>query len=267
MFLLRRLAVLLLILSASPLYANDPPELLIYGGITMVRPISELAQNFEKTERVKIRISQGGSEDLYQSAKLSRQGDLYLHGEPSYRELYLAEGLLGDYAIIGYNRMAMMVAKGNPHAVKSEPTELLRPELDVIIGNAKSGSVGKETESILKALGIYAQVLDRAIYLAPDSRALMTAMKRGEADVIMNWRAVGFFPDNAPFIDVIDLDPRLAKPEALLLTQLVFSKHPQLARKFMSYAASPEGQAIIRKYGFFDNRTVLPEHSGSIGHD
>ena len=60
MFLLRRLAVLLLILSASPLYANDPPELLIYCGSTMVRPISELAQNFEKTERVKIRISQGG---------------------------------------------------------------------------------------------------------------------------------------------------------------------------------------------------------------
>ena len=91
--------------------------------------------------------------------------------------------------------MSIMVAKGNPRAVKGEPTELLRPDLDVIIGNAKSGSVGKETESILKAVGIYEQVLDRAIYLAPDSRALITAMKKGEADIILNWRAVGFFPD------------------------------------------------------------------------
>ena len=261
MSLLLRLSVLLLALVSAPAHAEDT-ELLIYCGITMVRPISEIAQNFEKAEHVKVRISQGGSEDLYQSAKQSRLGDLYLPGEPTYRELYLSEGLLGDFVTIGYNRMAIMVAKGNPRAVKGEPTELLRPDLDVIIGNAKSGSVGSETEKILKALGIYEQVLDRAIYLAPDSRALITAMKKGEADIILNWRAVGFFPDNMPIVDVIDLDPKLAKPEALLLNQLVFSKHPELARKFMAYATSAEGQAIFRKYGFLDNGAPRHESFG-----
>ena len=95
-----RFAILLLAL-ISPTSQASERELLIYCGITMVRPISEIAQNFEKAERVKVRISQGGSEDLYQSAKQSKQGDLYLPGEPSYRELYLAEGLLGDFVTVG----------------------------------------------------------------------------------------------------------------------------------------------------------------------
>jgi molybdate transport system substrate-binding protein len=37
-----------------------------------------------------------------------------LPGEPSYRAQHLAEGLLGDFATVGYNQMAIMVRKGNP---------------------------------------------------------------------------------------------------------------------------------------------------------
>lgn len=78
-------------------------------------------------------------------------------------------------------------------------------------------------------------------------------MRKSEADAILNWRAVGYFPENAKTIDVVDLDPKLAKPQALLLNLLTFSKSPDLARKFMRYAAASEGQAIFRKHGFLDN--------------
>jgi molybdate transport system substrate-binding protein len=73
----------------------------------------------------------------------------------------------------------------------------------------------------------------------------------------MNWRATGFFTDNAAAMDVIDLDPKLAKPQALLLNLLTFSKNKDLARRLISYAAGEEGQAIFRKYGFLDNKTVV----------
>jgi molybdate transport system substrate-binding protein len=45
----------------------------------------------------------------------------------------------------------------------------------------------------------------------------------------------------------------LAKPQPLLLNLLTFSTQPDLARRFMHYAASAEGQAIFRKHGFLDN--------------
>jgi molybdate transport system substrate-binding protein len=232
-------------------------EMLLYCGITQVRPMTEIAQLFEKRENIKIAIAQGGSEDLYQSAKKSGVGDWYLPGEPSYRDKHLAEGLFGEQVTVGHNQMALMVLKGNPKKVKSDPRELLRKDLVAIVGNAESGSVGQEAKSILDRLGIYPQVIRTAAFLAPDSRSLMNAMKKGEADVTMSWRATGYFADNAPKLDVIDLDPKIAKPQPLLLIQLKSTKQPELAKRFMALAASEEGQAIFRKHGFLDNKGVV----------
>jgi molybdate transport system substrate-binding protein len=234
-------------------------EMLIYCGITMVRPITEIARIFEKKEDVEIIISQGGSEDLYRSLKKTGQGDLYLPGEASYREAYLGEGLLGDYVNVGYNQAALVVAKGNPRQVKPDLNELLRGDLKISIGSPESGSIGYHTRKVLQSVGIYDKVVEKAVFLEGDSRNLNGALRRGEVDLILNWRATAFFPDNIERMEVIDLDPHLAKLEPLLLTVLNFSKYPDLARRFMEDAASPEGQAIFRKYGFTDNQGVVQQ--------
>ena len=54
-------------------------------------------------------------------------------------------------------------------------------------------------------------------------------------------------------MEVLDLPTELAKPKKLLLNLLQFSAHPDIARRFMEYAASTEGQAIFRRHGFIDN--------------
>lgn len=248
------LCCLLLPASASAAEAAKP-EMLIYCGITMIRPMTEIARLYEQRENVKISLAQGGSEDLYQSLKKSGVGDLYLPGEPTFRSKYLSEGLLGDVVTVGYNQLAIMVKKGNPKHVKNDVKELLRGDVTVIIGNAESGSVGKETKDVLSAAGIYNKVLDISVNLAPDSRGLNNAMKNGEADVILNWRATGFFPDNAKVVDVIDINPKLAPPQALLLNLLTFSKNKEQAKRFMQFTAGEEGQSVFRKFGFLDNKS------------
>lgn len=251
------IAVFALGLAGSAFAENQKPELLLYCGITMVRPMTEIAQAFEKKENVKLAIAQGGSEDLYQSAKKSGSGDWYLPGEPSFRTQHLKEGLLGEFVTVGYNQMALMVQKGNPKQVKADPRELLRKDLSIVLGNATSGSVGKESKALLDGLGIYSKVVKAATFLAPDSRSLVLALKKQEADLTMNWRAVGYFADNAVVVDVIDLDAKWATPQALEISLLSSTKHPELARRFMALAASAEGQAIFRKHGFLDNKTAL----------
>ena len=235
----------------------EEPGMLIYCGITMVRPLTELARSFEQREKVSIRIAQGGSEDLYQSAKKAQQGDIYFPGEPSYLDKHKAEGLLGDYKLVGYNQLAIFVQKGNPKKVKPELGELLRSDLTLVVGNAESGSVGQETKHLLDKFRMYPGAVKKAAFMMPDSRSLALSLKRGDADVALSWRATAFFPDNAPFMDAIALDPRIAEPQALLLIQLKFSKSPVLTRKFIDYVASGEGQAVFRKFGFMDNTGTL----------
>lgn len=243
----------LILLLALPLQAAAAPaanNLLIYCGITMVRPVTDIARLFEKQEKISIAIAQGGSEDLYQSARKSRQGDLYLPGEPIFRIKHQPEGLLGEYKVLGFNQMAMMVKKSNPKKVKPELKELLRKDLVVVLGSSESGSVGVEAQRTLKQAGLYDKVAARVAQMLPDSRSIMAAMRRGEADVTLSWRATGYFPDNAPHIDVLDLPPNVAPPQELQLTLLTFSKNQVMARKFMEFAAGPQGQAIFRRYGF-----------------
>ena len=254
---LRATLLSVIALAAIPAAAQAPKvEMLLYCGITMVRPMTEIAQNFERREGVKIAIAQGGSEDLFQSAKKSATGDWYLPGEPSFHALHVKEGLFNEHVTVGYNQMGLMVQKGNPKGIKPDVRELLRKDLVAIIGNAESGSVGKEAKDILDKQGLYPKVIKQVAFLAPDSRSLVNAMKKGEADITMNWRATGFFPDNVGKLDIVDLDPKVATPQALMLILLKSSRHPEMARRFMAYTAGEEGQTVFRKYGFLDNKAL-----------
>jgi molybdate transport system substrate-binding protein len=235
----------------------EPRELLIYCGITMVKPVSEMARAFEQQQDVKIIISQGGSEDLYNSLKTSQKGDIYLPGEPSFRTKYLSEGLLGDFKNIGYNQAALFVRKDNPKQVTADVKQLLRPDLTVLVAAERQGSIGSETKRILMQAGIYDRVVDNASQVSPDSRTLNATLKKGEADITLNWRATAFFPENRPYIDVIDLPVVIAKPQALLMNRVTISQQPRLAQQFIDYAASPAGQVIMRQHGFLDNTTPL----------
>lgn len=235
---------------ATVFAASPGNNLLIYCGITMVRPVTDIARLFEKQEKINIAIAQGGSEDLYQSAKKSQQGDLYLPGEPVFRIRHQPEGLLGEYRGLGFNQMALMVQKGNPKKVKADLRELLRKDLTVVLGSSESGSVGVEARRILTQAGLYPRVAAKVVQMLPDSRSIMAAMRRGDADVTMSWRATGYFPDNAASIEVLDLPSNVAPPQELQLTLLTFSKNPAMARKFMAFAAGPQGQAVFRRYGF-----------------
>lgn len=232
--------------------AQTADELLIYCGITMVKPLKEIAGLFEKRGGAKITISQGGSEDLYAALKLARIGDIYFPGSAAYRQDYLSEGLLGDATPVGYNVAALMVAKGNPKQVKPDLRELLRPDLTMVVCNPESGSIGNETKRILDRAGLTDAALTGAAFLATDSRNLAQVMKNQQADVTLNWRAVAFFPENRDVVDIIDLDPAISQPSRLELNLLTFSKNPDAAKRFIALAAAAEGQAIFRKHGFLD---------------
>ncbi|MBU1664055.1 MAG: substrate-binding domain-containing protein [Gammaproteobacteria bacterium] len=162
-FIARSILVLSLFVSGSAPAESVRTDMLIYCGITMIRPMTEIARAFEQREPVKITLAQGGSEDLYLSLRIGREGDLYLPGEPTYRSKYLSEGLLGEVTTVGYNQLALVVKKGNPKQVKGDLKELLRPDLTVIFGNAESGSVGKETRDVLETVGLYQKMLNAAI--------------------------------------------------------------------------------------------------------
>ncbi len=252
----KSIALIMLFSWLGQAMAEDKKELLFYIGITMVRPVNELAENFKKAHDCEIKILQGGSKDLYDSIKTSSKGDLYMPGSVSFRTQYITEGLLLDAVFVGYNKASLVVKKGNPKNIPADLNVLTDSQYKVILGNADSGSVGAETKKILTKFGNYEEAMLNAVSLTTDSRNLTKAIKDGEADVVLNWYATTFWDDNTNFVEPLTIDTQYAEKALLTLDLLKTSKYPELTKEFMQYATSQEGRMVFKKYGFLDEEDL-----------
>jgi molybdate transport system substrate-binding protein len=228
-------------------------QLLMYIGITMVKPVRELANRFEKANNCEIKIIQGGSQDLYDSLKLSQQGDVYLPGSLSYRKKNLKDGFLLDGVFVGYNKAAIVVKKGNPLGITNDLKNFTDKKYNSVLCNPESGSIGNETKRVLNKFGTYKEAIAHASYLTTDSRNLTKAIREGGADICINWYATTFWDDNKNYVEAIPIDEKYAKKKKLVFNLLKSANHPGLAKKFMDYAASKEGRKVFYDYGFLDD--------------
>ncbi len=228
---------------------NDTKEILIYCGITMVNPIAEIAEIIEEQENCKILITKGGSGNLYKSILTNKKGDLYLPGSKTYIEIGLNEDIIIDTVFVGKNKAVMMVQKGNPKNIEDCLISMTNENYKVVIGNPYSGSIGKETKSILDKKEIFEKVSENIEHYTTDSKDLILVLKNKEADLVINWYATSVWENNKPYVEVLDIDSAFAKEKKLFLGLLKYSKHPDIAKKFMTYASSEKGKNIFAKYG------------------
>lgn len=227
-------------------------ELLVLSGMTMISPVMEIAALFEQQEDCRVKISYGGSGHLMRSIEVNRVGDVFFPGDESYIQQLKAREIITRTAVIGYNVAGFFVEKGNPHQIKADVKALIDPQLRVAIGSPEAGSIGRETQRILDQVGIFRDVVDNALYLTTDSKGLVQAIKRRDADLVINWRAVYYLSDNRVKMDFIPLPDSTAPQQPMVMGQLIYSHEPELAHRFIELSASPQGQAIFAKYGFQD---------------
>lgn len=211
-----------------------------------------MAKIIEDKYNCKIIVSQGGSEDLYDSLKFSKKGDLYLPGSEAYRINNLKDGFLLDSVEIGFNQAAIFVQKGNPLEVKSLD-DIVSENFGSILCNPNSGSIGKMTKKILTAYkgnDFFEKAYDNSVEIGTDSRNLNKALIDKRADLTINWKATSFWDENKKYIDIVNIDEKYAPKRKLIISLLKFSENKEIAKAFMNFAVSNEGQEIMKKYGF-----------------
>lgn len=236
--------------SGEKLLMQENKELLIYCGITMVNPIAEIARIIEQEKDVKIKISQGGSKDIYDAMKHNKIGDIYFPGTEEFIVKNRADGFFEKEVFVGYNKAVMVVKKGNPKGVQLDINELLSKKYRVLLSSPHTGSIGRETEIILKSAGIYDKAIDNAIHVATDSRRITEYLLSDKADIAINWAGAIISNGATDRLDAIDIDEKYAKKHNMYMVLLSFSKEKELARYFMEVASSQRGREIFERHGF-----------------
>jgi len=242
--------------SQQPANPKSESDLTIYSGITMVRPLKEVVERFEKQYRVSIHIEQGASNYLYKTINLEKHGDIFLPGSNYYRTTYKKDGHMTYHKLVGFNRLALVTAKGNPKAIELKIDSLLDPHYSVVLPSPDSSSVGKAAENLLKELGIRDDVYKNVSYFTTDSHKINQAVREGKADIALNWYATTFWKESKFVVDAVIIDPTLSKPKQLELNLLSFSKKPELARRFIDFATRPENLESFHKYGFLTDNEL-----------
>lgn len=233
--------------------ADTPCKLVIYCGITMVKPMVEISKEFEKDTGCQVQFVKGGSGKLLSLLLEHKNGDLFLPGSDSYIQKLESEypGAIVDKSQVGYNQAAILVKKGNPKKIPAELSALTDDRFAVIIGSAERGSIGKETKKILTNYGNFDQVIKKAT-ITLNSQSLVNAIKADKADVSINWYAVSTWQENVDHVDGLRINEEFAKKNKLILAVLTDSKNPDQAKAFLALAASEKGYAFFKKYGLAD---------------
>jgi molybdate transport system substrate-binding protein len=225
-------------------------ELLAYCGETLVRPFMEITSIVEKKTGCRVNVSHGDSGHLFRSVKVNRIGDIFFPGSPSYLNNLFKEKIVVKSAEVGFNQVGLFVQPGNPQSLSGDLNIFVRKQIRTVLGSEKSGSIGRETKRVLMEAGIYEEALSHCFYLATDSRGLSNAIKNHDADVVMNWKAVEFFPENFGKMEFLPLDKRYVQKQPLRMGILKYSNSPDVAAMILDTAQSEVGQQIFRKYGF-----------------
>lgn len=231
-------------------YSKPPKKMIVYCGVTMSKPMTELAKAFEKENGCRIRFVNGGSGKLLKLLLKNKNGDLYLPGSDSYIKKIDTEypGLITSKASVGYNKAALFVRKGNPKKIPADLNALQDENIKVLIGSPEKGSIGKETKKILINHGSWEKVKAK-VNFTEHSKSLVSGLKSGKIDLTINWFAASTWAENRMHVEPLDIDEAYAKKKKLVLTVLSDSKHPKLAKAFLDFVSSSHGKAVFKVYG------------------
>ena len=225
-------------------------ELLIYSGVTLIQPLKEIVALAEDKTSCRIRISYGDSGHLLRSIRVNKVGDIFFPGSASYLNTLITEGTITRNVQVGFNRAGLFVQPGNPLNFTSNLKSFTDKQINIVLGNERSGSIGKETKRILSEAGIYKDAVYNSLYLTTDSKGLSSAITNHDADLVINWSSVAFLPENRGKMELIPLSDKYGKKQTLSMGILKYSQHPEIAKKVLEVAMSAAGQDVFRKYGF-----------------
>jgi len=254
-----KILALVLLVSMSTLLTScgdssttEKKTLLIYSGTAMTQAMEEIAAIIEEQENCTITIQAGNSGSLLETIRNEQVGDLYLPGDDSFIATALREDLVIETALVGYNEPVAMVREGNPLGITAAPASFADEAYVLAIADPEKASVGKETIHIFANMRILDQAMDNVHSTTATAAELVGILKNGEADLIINWYTWSVDPETAPFVDAVRISEQYVSRKKLVLGLLITSEYPELARKFMAYAASDAGQAVFNKYGLYD---------------
>jgi molybdate transport system substrate-binding protein len=224
-------------------------DLHVAAGSSLGGAFTELAVGFQQAHPdTKVLMSFAGSDALAEQVVQGAPIDVLATGDQSAMDVAARAGRI-DAATrrkFAGNQIVLIVPTANPLNIKSVNDLAEAKVKRVAYANPATVPAGRYTKAALDKSGQWGFVKQREV-LGKDGRQALNAVVRGEADAGFVYATdAASLPDKVKAVQTLTLASPVSYFIALVQRP---DRHPQ-AQAFLDYVVSPQGAAVLAKYGF-----------------
>jgi molybdate transport system substrate-binding protein len=245
-------------LSVAPTQAPaSATTLTVMAAASLTESFTELGTMFEAQHAgVKVAFSFAGSQQLAQQLDQGAPADVFASANPKYMTAAVTSKRVNqdDAQTFVKNRLVVIFPKANPAGLTALK-DLAKPGLKIDLED-KSVPAGQYSldflDKAIKDPGFDANfktnVLKNVVSYETDVKVVVSKVSLGEADAgivyITDYNAA------ADKLGKMDIPDALNTVAVYPIAPISDSKNPNLAKAFVALVLSPDGQAVMAKYGF-----------------
>jgi molybdate transport system substrate-binding protein len=240
-----------------PTATSEPKTLMVLAAASLTASFKDIGKLFEsKNPNVTVSFSFGGSQALAQQLDQGAPADVFASASPKYMTAAVTSKRVNqaDSKTFVKNVLVVIFPKDNPAGLKTLQ-DLAKPGLKIDLAD-KTVPVGQYALDFLdKAVKdptfgpkFKDTVLKNVVSYETDVKAVVSKVSLGEADA-----GIVYLTDYNVAVDKLgklDIPDALNTIAVYPIASIADSKNADLAKAFVSLVLSPEGQAIMAKYGF-----------------
>ncbi len=242
----RLLAAALTVFAASFAHAGD---LTVSAAASLTNAFRDVAQQFEALNPdTKVLLNFAASGALLQQMEKGAPVDVFASADQETMDTAGKKGLLAADSRTDFarNGLVLIVPASGARALAGLD-DLAQPGVQrIAIGNPASVPVGRYTKRALEAASLWTPVQEKLIN-TQNVRQALDYVARGEVDAGFVYATdAAMMQDKVKVALDVPLDVAIAYPIAVTGG----SANAAEARRFVAFVLSPDGQAILGKYGF-----------------
>lgn len=244
--------------SAASSRAPLSGTLVVFAAASLTESFTALGQQFEAaTPDTTITFNFAGSQQLAQQLGQGAPADVFASANTRQMEVAIEAGRVvsGTQQVFVRNRLVVVTPADNPGAV-STLQDLARPGLKIVLA-AADVPVGQYSRSFLEkatlaqAYGTAYEdaVMANVVSFEETVKSVLTKVVLGEADAGIVYSS-DITPNQADQVQQIEIPDELNTIATYPIAVVSDTLQPDLARAFMDYVLSADGQAMLAGYGF-----------------
>lgn len=219
--------------------AGDPPATLrVLAAASLTEAFGELGRTFEAIHPdTRLALTFAASSTLVRQVVERAPGDVLATADESTMAEVTAAGLAAEPVVFARNRLAVVVAPGNPERIRSL-ADLPRPGLAVVLC-APEVPCGRAGAEVLRRAGVDL----RPASLEENAKAVVSRVALGEADA-----GLAYVTDaHAGGVEGIAIPDAENVATAYPIAAL---RDTPSARAWVDHILAPEGQRVLARFGF-----------------